>query len=204
MSFETSATSAHSDSRPERRAYERVPVAVFGRCMCENKLEIPCQIINISPGDLAAVSAHVPEFGEHIIIYMDNIGRVEGEVTRVFEGGFAIAIEATQRRREKLAGQIAWLIENVSFGDKDQRRHERMVPRQSSSEILLDDGRRYSIEIMDISLSGAAISCEVRPALGTKLTLAGMPGTVIRHFDDGIAIEFATHQNRSALDNRFI
>lgn len=187
----------------DRRRYERVPVAIFGRCMFENKLEIPCQAINISPGDMAAISAHSPEIGEKVIIYLDNIGRVEGEVTRLFEGGFALEFQCTQRKREKLKAEIDWLKENVRFGNNDLRRHERITPRQQISDLRLEDGRSYEIEIIDISLSGAAVRSTVRPALGTVVSLGGMRGTVIRHFDEGIAIEFATVQTMRKIDRKF-
>ena len=183
----------------DRRTYERTPVALFGRCMFENKVEIPCQAINMSPGDLAAIAAHEPKIGEHVIFYLDNIGRLSGEVVRIFDGGFAITIEGTARKREKLASQIAWLKENVKFGKADLRRHDRIVPNQRLSDIRLEDGRSYPIEIIDISLSGAAIKSEIRPAIGTPLTLGGMQGKVVRHFPEGIAIQFSVVQSKSSL-----
>jgi len=182
-----------------RRAFERTPVAIFGRCMFENKLEVPCQAINMSPGDLAAIAATLPKIGEKPVIYLDNIGRLSGEVVRLFEGGFAMTIEGTPRKREKLASQIAWLRENVKFGNSDLRRHERIVPRQKASEIRLDDGRAYPIEIIDISLSGAAVKSDIRPALDTPVSLGGMQGRVVRHFPEGIAIQFAALQTDRQL-----
>ncbi len=203
MSFAASAASKTPFSGPERRAHERVNVSVFARCMFDNKLEIPCQVINISPGDMAVVAVHVPTEDDHVIVYVDNVGRVEGTVSRVFKGGFAITLNVSARKSEKLASQIEWLKKSSSFGSIDQRRHQRMAPRQPISEIRLPDGRAYSIEIIDISISGAAIKCEVKPALGTLLTLGGMQGRVARHFNEGIAIEFATEQQIEQLERNF-
>jgi c-di-GMP-binding flagellar brake protein YcgR len=62
------------------------------------------------------------------------------------------------------------------------------------SSILLEDGRRYNCKITDISLSGAAVEIDVRPALGTPVTLGRMRARVVRHFPDGIAVEFASVQ----------
>jgi hypothetical protein len=59
---------------------------------------------------------------------------------------------------------------------------------------MLEDGRRYNCKIIDISLSGAAIETDVRPAMGTPVTLGRMRARVVRHFDDGIAVEFASVQ----------
>jgi len=187
-----------------RREYDRTPVAIFGRCMFENKLEIPCQAINMSPGDLALISVHIPNVGEKIVIYLDNIGRLTGNVVRLFDGGFAITIDGTDRKKEKLASQIAWLKENVKFGKSDLRRHDRIVPTQKVSEMRMADGRVYPIEIIDISLSGAAIRSDVRPALDTAVSLGGMQGRIVRHFADGIAIEFSTLQSDEQIQNKFI
>ncbi len=175
----------------DRRAYERLPVAIFGRCLLANTLEIPCQATSISPGDVDVVAAHSPELGEHIVMYLDHVGRLDGEIINQFDGGFAMAINGSPRKREKLAARIEWLKSHSEFGLEDNRRHERITPRNANSEIKMADGRSYPIEIIDISLSGAAIKTDVKPAIGTHLTLSGMQGQVVRHFAEGIAIEFA-------------
>ncbi|MFD0915569.1 PilZ domain-containing protein [Pseudahrensia aquimaris] len=172
--------------------------------MFQNKLEVPCQTINISPGDTAVIASHMPRVGEEVIIYLDNIGRVNGPVVRLFEGGFAMTFDMTMRAREKMVGKIVWCQENAEFGTENQRRHDRVVPRQTISEMRLDDGRAYAIEIIDISLSGAAVRSAVRPALGAKVMVGGMQGKVVRHFDEGIAIEFVTLQENNAIVNRFV
>ena len=65
--------------------------------------------------------------------------------------------------------------------------------------MTLDDGRQYRCRIIDLSVSGAAIEINVRPAIGTQVTLGNMRGQVVRHFEDGIAIEFAVVQRRDTL-----
>ena len=42
-----------------------------------------------------------------------------------------------------------------------------------------------------LSLSGAAVQCSVRPALGSQITLGAMPGRVVRNLEDGFALEFS-------------
>ncbi len=191
------------EKETERRAYERTPVAIFGRCLLENSLEIPCQAINISPGDVGVIAGHTPKLGEHIIMYLDHVGRLEGEVARLYKGGFAMRINGTPRKREKLAANIEWLKSNKEFGVEDNRRHDRIVPRDTNSEIKLSDNRVYPIEIIDISLSGAAVKVDVKPAIGSHLTLAGMQGQVVRHFSEGIAIEFAKAAPLDVIEKKF-
>lgn len=68
------------------------------------------------------------------------------------------------------------------------------MPDNRHSSIVLDDGRRYDCKIIDISLSGAAIEIAVRPAMGTPVTLGRMRARVIRHFENGIGVEFTSVQ----------
>jgi hypothetical protein len=48
----------------------------------------------------------------------------------------------------------------------------------------------YPCEVVDVSLSGAAVRTEVIPALGTSILLGKMRGRVVRYLDSGVAIEF--------------
>ena len=171
--------------------------------MLPNQLEIPCQAIEMSPEQAMLVSAHSPKIGDRAIIYLDNVGRIEGLITGHFSGGFAIEIECTARRREKLAGLIKQSKSQEDFGQNNQRAHQRIAPKNTNSELRLADGRAYPIKIIDISLSGAAIGIDVKPAIGSKVWLAGMEGTVVRHFQEGIGMQFAAVSDQSTVTRRF-
>lgn len=183
----------------DRRSHERVKVALFGRCLLPNGMELPCQITEISPGDLQMFSAHQPNEGERVIAYVDHLGRLEGDAVRVTEIGFAMEIEASTRKREKLAARIEWLSAHRHFGVEDARAHERMEPSNKNSVMTLGDGRTYPVEIIDISISGAAFTSPVKPALDTVVALAGMKGRVVRHFVEGLAIEFLSIREKRHL-----
>jgi hypothetical protein len=43
----------------------------------------------------------------------------------------------------------------------------------------------------------------MRPALNSQVILGSMRGRVVRHFEEGVAIEFATVQSREAIDIAF-
>jgi hypothetical protein len=55
----------------------------------------------------------------------------------------------------------------------------------------LTDGRDYDVLVENISESGAAITTRLRPAVGSTVTIGAVSAKVIRHFDKGIAVEFA-------------
>jgi hypothetical protein len=184
-------------TRPENRRYQRVRVNLLGRFMLASRNEYPCQVIDMSPGGAAVMTPIVGEIGERVIAYVDHVGRIEGEITRYIDGGFAMSIGATHRKRERLANQLTWLANQNELELAEDRRHERITPRRAYSHIVLPDGREMQCRVLDVSLSGAAIAMEARPELGTTLTLGKMRARVVRHFDDGVGVEFTAIQ---ALD----
>lgn len=174
--------------------YQRVKVSVLGRYMLTNRSEYPCQVLEMSPGDAVVVAPVSGTAGERVVAYLDHLGRVEGTITEVIEGGFKMDMAATPRKRDKTAAQLTWLANKDLLNLPEDRRHERVVPDNRHSSVVLDDGRRYNCKIIDISLSGAAIELAVRPAMGTPVTLGRMRAKVVRHFPEGVAVEFASAQ----------
>ena len=198
-------TTATNTTRPraERRNFQRVRVKIYGRYMLEDRSEHPCQVVDMSPGNVAFLADQPGQLGEKIIAYLDHIGRVEGVVTRGVEGGFAMTIVASERKRDKLAAQLTWLANKHELDLPEDRRHERVAPRNPMSVMHLGDGRQYQCRIIDLSLSGAAVELDVKPAIGVAVTLGTMRGRVVRHFEDGIAIEFSVLQREETLEAEF-
>ena len=186
--------------RQDRRRFQRVPVTLLGRFMLEDRREYPCQTIDMSPGSAAIVSPVSARIGERVVAYIDHVGRLEGIVLRTLDNGFVMSVSATERKRDKLAAKLTWLANRHELNLPEDRRHERVVPRQRNAEIRLEDGRTYRTRIIDLSLSGAAIELDVRPAIGTVLWVGNLRGRVVRHFDEGVAIEFAVIQSRDSLE----
>jgi hypothetical protein len=170
-----------------------------GRLMLANYEEYECMVIDMSPGDMYVTCQGRPRANERVVAYIDHLGRVEGNVLTLDTRGFAMSINATDRKREKLAAQLTWLANKHELGLPEDRRHDRLTPRTTVSELSLEDGTRYSCRIMDLSLSGAAVDVEVRPALGTPIRLGNMRGRVVRHFSEGVALEFLSIQSRETL-----
>ena len=199
----TSAATSAAASRTERRNFQRVRVKIYGRYMLEDRSEHPCQVIDMSPGDVALRAEASGEIGERIIAYLDHIGRIEGVVTRRLDDGLAMTIIASERKRDKLAAQLTWLANKHELDLPEDRRHARVAPRNPMTVLRLGDGRQYQCRIIDLSLSGAAVEIDVKPAMGIEVMLGAMRGRVVRHFEDGIAVEFAALQREETLEAAF-
>lgn len=178
----------------ERRRFQRVKVHLLGRYMLPDRREFPCQIINMSPGGLALLAPGIGNVGERVVAYLDHIGRVEGKITRLLDNGFAMTVGATPRKRDKLAAQLTWLANRQILNLPEDRRHDRIVPRNPMSILKFDDGRAMACRIMDLSLSGAALAAEIKPLVGEPVTLGRVQARVVRHLEEGFAIEFVHAQ----------
>jgi hypothetical protein len=189
-------------SSAERRRFQRVKVQLLGRYMLADRREFPCQVINMSPGGLALLAPGIGNVGERVVAYLDHIGRVEGKITRLLDNGFAMTVGATPRKRDKLAAQLTWLANRQILNLPEDRRHERIVPRNPMAWLKLDDeGREVSCRIIDLSLSGAALAAEFRPKVGSAVTLGRIQARVVRHLEEGFAIEFVHAQLPEALED---
>jgi hypothetical protein len=176
--------------RHERRRHQRVKVRLTGQFMRQDRQEFPCATIDISPGGIAFEAEASGEIGERIIAYLNQIGRVEGTVARHFYGGFAIQMKLPPLKREKLADQLTWLANRQVLGMPEDRRHERIEPRNRSTTLTLPGGRQHLARIIDVSRSGAALTVDAAVTIGAPVVVGSRPAQVVRLFDGGLAVEF--------------
>ena len=184
----------------ERRRFQRVRVNLLGRYMLADRREFPCQVANMSPGGMALIAPVCGLSGQRVIAYVDHVGRLEGVIARQFENGFAMTISATMRKRDKLAAQLTWLANRHILGLPEDRRHGRITPSNPAGRLILANGVNIACRVVDISQSGAAVSTDQRPEIGSPITIGKTPGRVVRHLEDGIAIEFTRLQHSDFLE----
>src|SRR5579884_3291607 len=186
----------------ERRRHQRVKVNLLGRYMLADRREYPCQIVNMSPGGMALIAPVIGQPGERVIAYVDHLGRLEGTIARLIDNGFAVAISATVRKRDKLAAQLTWLANRHILNLPEDRRHGRFTPKNPLARLILPNGNNIGCRVIDLSQSGAAVSLapDLRPAVGAMVTLGKAQGRVVRHIEDGFAIEFTRLQHPDSVE----
>jgi PilZ domain len=121
---------------------------------------------------------------------LEDLGRIEASTGGPVTGGFQVHFSMRGARLDRLRQRIEWLRNKANGEDSEHRRHARYEPAERISQIALPDGRIYACEVLDISVSGAAIKTDVVPGVGTHLMLGKMRGRVVRYIDQGIAVEF--------------
>ena len=181
----------------ERRRHQRVKVNLLGRYMLADRREFPCQVIDMSPGGMALVAPIAGMPGERVIAYVDHLGRLEGKIARILDNGFAMSISATLRKRDKLAAQLTWLANRQILNLPEDRRHGRVTPKKPMARLVLPNGVNVAGRIIDLSQSGAAVSIapDLRPAVGAMVMIGKTQGRVVRHIEEGFAIEVTRLQH---------
>lgn len=187
----------------DRRRYQRVNLPLLGRFMRENKQEFPCQIVNMSPGGIAVRAPIIGELGERVVIYLDTMGRIEGKLVRAYEDGFALHLNASSYKREKIANQLTWLVNKNHLNLMEDRQHSRIVPKKTGAKISMIDGSTLDCQIQDVSLGGGAVAVEPKPDVGQLVTLGLTRGRVVRHTEQGISIKFLEIQDPASLERQF-
>jgi DNA-binding transcriptional regulator YbjK len=82
----------------------------------------------------------------------------------------------------------------------DLRIHPRFVPARRRTKMVFADGTTLHCLIRDVSVSGAAITCDTIPAIGTVLAIGVLVGRVVRHFKGGFGVKFTERLSDIRLD----
>jgi hypothetical protein len=170
--------------------------------MRETKQEYPCKLMDISAGGAAISSPVSVPVGERVVAYFDHVGGIEGPVVREFEGGFAFKIDAT-KHSEKIADQLTWLANRSELQEADERRHERIAPKDETATLQLAEGVVLACRVLDVSISGALIGTPARPEIGSEVLLGKLRARVVRHHAQGFGVQFIDIQNPTALRRYF-
>lgn len=185
------------------RRHKRYAINLLGRFMRADRHEYACRLIDISVGGAAISTPVQVADGEQIVAYIDEIGGIEGNVMRVFDGGFAMSIRATRHKREKLAARITWLVNRSELGGLEDRVYDRAPPSTPHSVLKLAEGITVRCQLIDVSLSGASVATEARPPIGAEVTLGRLKARVMRHHERGIGVRFLDVQEPEAIKRNF-
>jgi hypothetical protein len=89
---------------PERRHRARTVLHLPVRYLLENRRECMGSLTDASESGLALLGPERAAVGATVIVYVDGIGRFDGQIVRHFAGGFAIELgEGSPRSRDRIA-----------------------------------------------------------------------------------------------------
>ena len=193
MHLATAARSTLRVESQERRRHRRVQWAVRVRGLTGDGQEFQATTVDVCAGGLRINLARPMKVGENLVLYIDDIGRVEGVVARVLsEIGYAIEFKVPPRKREKIADQLTWLINRDRLGLTDEREAERRI---GGSQVLATFGKGVPVActVADVSIFGVALrTTGPRPMIGDAVTVGERTGTCVRYIEGGFAVDFRT------------
>lgn len=184
-----------------------VAVNIPGRYSLSNRYDsrgqrrvFVCRAINISPSVMVFAAPAKGNVGERVIALLHHIGRVEGVVSRNFDQGFAVKVALTEERRRVLGARISWLVAHDQKKAAERRKNDRFIPSNSQSKLILPDGTVEDCLILDLSVTGAAVSAFSMPPIGASLAVGNVFGRVVRKFSGGFGVHFFERQSRDHVE----
>jgi hypothetical protein len=154
--------------------------------------EFTCTTVDVCAGGLRINLARPLAVGENLVLYIDDIGRVEGVVARALnEIGYAIEFKVPPRKRDKIADQLTWLINKDRLGLSDEREAER---RPGGGQVIaIYNGVSIACAVADVSIFGVALRTNgPRPMIGDRVQVGERAGTCVRYVEGGFAVDFRT------------
>jgi hypothetical protein len=183
--------SSVSVSSQERRRQSRARLNLHVRFLLQDGSENAGIVDDISIGGMNIVSNVAAEDGSVIIAYVEDLGRLEGVVARVDDRGIAVRLVLSPMRREKLQERLgAGLGIPAPAKGIEGRRFERETTK-GAAIVRRADGTELAARVTDLSLGGVAVEAAEWPPLGEQVMVGKMRGRVVRHNENGFAIEFS-------------
>ena len=162
-----------------------------------------CRTSRVSPFRMIVAAPVVGRVGDRISSYFGDFGNLEGRISDTTAGEFLLELAMSGSMRQKMADKLSWLEKRQKdINVQDARRQVRIIPAVPHSALTFADGSICSCFIIDVSVSGAAVSADVQPPVGTPLAVGACVGRVVRHLPDGFAVQFVEPQNRADLERR--
>jgi hypothetical protein len=191
----------------ERRREPRIIVSIAAHYVLANRRdshgnrrEFACRIVDISSQAMTLLVPVNGALGERVMVHSEEFGKLEGGIIRLLDRGFIMQIALSDEGRKNFAVKIDWYEKNKNHELDDNREHKRIIPKNPHSKLVLQDGSVLQCFVIDMSVSGVAVSADVKPEIGTPLDVGSLVGRVVRHLKDGFAVKFLTLQERENLE----
>jgi hypothetical protein len=163
-----------------------------------------CRTSRVSPFRMMVDAPVTGRIGDRLTPYFGDFGQLEGRISDIQGGEFLLELSMTGIMRRKMADKLAWLEQmQKDIRVQDVRKQARIIPANPHARLTLADGTTHECFVIDVSVSGAAVSAELQPEIGTPLAVGACVGRVVRHLPSGFAVQFVEPLSRNDLERRF-
>jgi len=174
----------------EQRVFDRYPIALSGKIFLPAEdASFDCEVVNLSGGGAGIKCSEPPPLRSFVILYIDGIGRFKALTTRYVDGELGLQFICNEEKRERLLKDLLHFVMHGTKVSTRTRRHARSTAVKWS-HFLRPNGDCVRCEALDLSLQGISLKSKVQPPIGEITRLGRVYGRVVRHHEDGIAIQF--------------
>lgn len=166
--------------------------------------EFSGRVVKLSPHELVLAAPVKGATGERVITTLWEFGKFEGSIVKTLELGFAMSVTMTDAERDKFAAKIEWYEKHKNHDLPDSRAAKRIVPQNPHSVLILSDGTIVGAFIIDMSVTGVAVSADVDLAIGSPIAVGTIVGRVVRHFAGGFGVKFVETQDPLTLEKSLL
>jgi hypothetical protein len=172
----------------------------------EGKLRtFACRTNRVSPYRMIVDVPVVGKVGDYLTSYFRDFGKLDGRISDTKPGCFLLELDVTYATRERIANKLTWLEEKRKDPEIiDLRKNPRVIPAKSHTTLTLADGGVHECFVIDMSVTGAAVSAQVELEVGTPLAIGACVGRVVRASASGVAVRFVEKQNQYELERLVI
>jgi hypothetical protein len=149
-----------------------------------------CRTVSLAPATIVLQGPVTGSIGERVAMRLEHLGLLNGSVTQVLSGAFHVALIANAAEQSRIAAKINWLKKRNLRQADDKRNGVRFQPRNPRGHLRASDSV-HECFIIDMSVSGVALSSRITPPVGTPVVIGNLEGMVIRHFEGGFGVRFA-------------
>lgn len=160
-----------------------------------------CRTTRVSAYRMMVDVPVVGRVGDLIKPYFRDFGNFEGRISDTKSGRFLLELEMTKEMRETFTTKLNWIKEKQKDPSiRDSRTDARVIPGSPHSILTLSDSSVQKCFIIDMSVSGVAVSSSYQPEIGTPLAVGAVVGRVVRLLPDGFAVQFVEKPSRGDLE----
>ena len=169
------------------------------RFLSESGSEHTCDVVGVS-SDHVLIEAGVkvaPRDGDKIIMYIEQLGRVQGSSRTVDAGQYLIELALNANQKERFTRKLELLNQQSDELAKKQ------LPKKVQ-KLELADGSVHDCKVRGLSLWGVFLETKANPALDEMVKFGKLVGCVKRKDKLGLRIAFRRSGNQFAAERHFV
>lgn len=196
----TNVQPARSD---DQRKNERIVVTLAGKLFVPaEETTLDCTVVDLSVGGAGIYCPEPPPLDALIVLYVDGFGRFEGVTTRFVNGELGLKFTCKEAKRKRLEQDLTGFVKEGMVGVTRLRRYSRAAADSEISHITCTSGEPVPCEVRDVSFQGALLKTAARPVIGEIIQLGQTRGWVVRHYEQGIGVQFQQRPQNGQADGR--